>query len=80
MVIPDKPVNAIQAKIDQYRQQAAKTSELTEEPQRNFFEVVISIQNISYFLYFKHIADMDIGSVFILGHDTKDHHADKGSN
>lgn len=38
VVIPDKPVNAIQAKIDQYRQQAAKTSELTEEPQRNFFE------------------------------------------
>ncbi|XP_076162640.1 uncharacterized protein LOC143144272 [Ptiloglossa arizonensis] len=38
VVVPDRPVNTIQAKIDQYRQQASKTSELTEEPQPNFFE------------------------------------------
>ncbi|XP_076234863.1 uncharacterized protein LOC143179484 [Calliopsis andreniformis] len=38
VVVPDKPVNVIQAKIEQYRQQASKPSELTDEPQPNFFE------------------------------------------
>ncbi|XP_034191338.1 uncharacterized protein LOC117609295 isoform X1 [Osmia lignaria lignaria] len=38
VVIPNKPVNAIQAKIDQYRQQASKPPEVTEEQQQNFFE------------------------------------------
>lgn len=42
VVIPNKPVNAIQAKIDQYRQQASKPPEVTEEQQQNFFEVIIS--------------------------------------
>ncbi|XP_043250009.1 receptor-binding cancer antigen expressed on SiSo cells [Colletes gigas] len=38
VVVPDRPVNTIQAKIDQYRQQASKSLELTEEQQPNFFE------------------------------------------
>ncbi|XP_066582942.1 receptor-binding cancer antigen expressed on SiSo cells-like [Prorops nasuta] len=39
VVIPDKPINPIQAKIDQYRQQATKSLEPElEEAQTNFFE------------------------------------------
>ncbi|XP_076753582.1 uncharacterized protein LOC143425025 [Xylocopa sonorina] len=37
VVVPDRPVNTIQAKIEQYRQQASKSSE-PEEQQPNFFE------------------------------------------
>ncbi|XP_011859857.1 PREDICTED: uncharacterized protein LOC105557273 [Vollenhovia emeryi] len=38
VVIPDKPVNPIQAKIDQYRQQVIKPPESPTEEQLNFFE------------------------------------------
>ncbi|XP_053971401.1 receptor-binding cancer antigen expressed on SiSo cells-like [Hylaeus anthracinus] len=38
VVVPDRPVNTIQAKIEQYRQQASKSSEPTEEQLPNFFE------------------------------------------
>lgn len=39
VTVPDKPVNTIQVKIEQYRQQVAKTPDAaTEEPQPNFFE------------------------------------------
>ncbi|XP_017880136.1 receptor-binding cancer antigen expressed on SiSo cells [Ceratina calcarata] len=38
VVVPDRPVNAVQAKIDQYRQQASKPPESPEEHQPNFFE------------------------------------------
>lgn len=38
VVIPDKPVNTVQAKIDQYRQQANKPPETPTEEQLNFFE------------------------------------------
>ncbi|EFN85386.1 receptor-binding cancer antigen expressed on SiSo cells [Harpegnathos saltator] len=38
VVIPDKPVNTIQAKIDQYRQQVNKPPETPTEEQLNFFE------------------------------------------
>ncbi|XP_031841659.1 uncharacterized protein LOC116430977 [Nomia melanderi] len=38
VVVPDKPVNTIQAKIEQYRQQASQSPESTEEPHANFFE------------------------------------------
>lgn len=37
VVIPDKPVNTVQAKIEQYRQQVIKPETPTEE-QLNFFE------------------------------------------
>lgn len=40
VVIPDKPVNTIQAKIDQYRQQANKPPETSTEEQLNFFQVI----------------------------------------
>lgn len=43
VVVPDKPVNTVQAKIEQYRQQVSKLPESTEEQQPNFFEVIISI-------------------------------------
>ncbi|XP_011307261.1 uncharacterized protein [Fopius arisanus] len=38
VVVPDKPINPIQSKIDQYRQQISKPPEPMEEPQINFFE------------------------------------------
>lgn len=38
VVIPDKPVNMVQAKIEQYRQQVTKPSETLTEEQLNFFE------------------------------------------
>lgn len=38
VVVPDKPVNAIQAKIEQYRQQASKPADVPEEQHTNFFE------------------------------------------
>ncbi|XP_033347324.1 receptor-binding cancer antigen expressed on SiSo cells-like [Bombus vosnesenskii] len=38
VVVPDKPVNTVQAKIEQYRQQISKLPESTEEQQPNFFE------------------------------------------
>lgn len=39
VVVPDRPANTIQAKIDQYRQQVTKPPESpTEEMQPNFFE------------------------------------------
>nr|XP_033338754.1 receptor-binding cancer antigen expressed on SiSo cells [Megalopta genalis] len=38
VVVPDKPVNTIQAKIEQYRQQASKPTDESEEQQANFFE------------------------------------------
>lgn len=37
VVVPDRPVNVIQEKIEQYRQQATK-SDSVEEPDTNFFE------------------------------------------
>lgn len=40
VVIPDKPVNTVQAKIEQYRQQVIKPETPTEE-QLNFFEVTL---------------------------------------
>lgn len=42
VVIPDKPVNTIQAKIEQYRQQTNKSPETPTEEQLNFFEVFLS--------------------------------------
>lgn len=42
VVIPDKPVNTVQAKIEQYRQQVIKPETLTEE-QLNFFEVILKL-------------------------------------
>jgi len=41
VVIPDKPVNTVQAKIEQYRQQVIKSPETPTEEQLNFFEVII---------------------------------------
>ncbi|KAL6267697.1 hypothetical protein P5V15_000768 [Pogonomyrmex californicus] len=38
VVIPDKPVNTVQAKIEQYRQQVIKSPETPTEEQLNFFE------------------------------------------
>ncbi|KYN43006.1 hypothetical protein ALC56_02811 [Trachymyrmex septentrionalis] len=38
VVIPDKPVNTVQAKIEQYRQQVIKAPESPTEEQLNFFE------------------------------------------
>ncbi|KAK9297050.1 hypothetical protein QLX08_009143 [Tetragonisca angustula] len=38
VVVPDRPVNVIQAKIEQYRQQVSKPPESAEEQQPNFFE------------------------------------------
>lgn len=38
VVIPDKPVNPVQAKIEQYRQQVVKPPESPTEEQLNFFE------------------------------------------
>ncbi|KAH0955757.1 hypothetical protein HN011_003227 [Eciton burchellii] len=38
VVIPDKPVNTVQAKIEQYRQQVVKSPETLTEEQLNFFE------------------------------------------
>ncbi|XP_020281588.1 receptor-binding cancer antigen expressed on SiSo cells-like [Pseudomyrmex gracilis] len=38
VVIPDKPINPVQAKIEQYRQQVSKPSEIPAEEQLNFFE------------------------------------------
>ncbi|EZA56402.1 hypothetical protein DMN91_010283 [Ooceraea biroi] len=38
VVIPDKPVNMVQAKIEQYRQQVVKSPETPTEEQLNFFE------------------------------------------
>lgn len=39
VVIPDKPVDPIQQKIEQYRQQIAKPPEAVEEEPQNYFEV-----------------------------------------
>lgn len=39
VVIPDKPVNTVQAKIEQYRQQVSKSPDSPTEEQLNFFEV-----------------------------------------
>ena len=40
VVVPDKPINPIQEKIEQYRQQACKPTDPSEEEQQpNFFEV-----------------------------------------
>ena len=38
VVVSDRPVNTIQAKIEQYRQQTTKPPEPTDEQQPNFFE------------------------------------------
>ncbi|XP_029173631.1 receptor-binding cancer antigen expressed on SiSo cells [Nylanderia fulva] len=38
VVIPDKPVNTVQAKIDEYRQQVVKPPEVPTEERLNFFE------------------------------------------
>lgn len=38
VVIPDKPVNPVQAKIEQYRQQVVKPPESPTEERLNFFE------------------------------------------
>lgn len=38
VVVLDRPVNTVQAKIEQYRQQASKSQESLEEHQPNFFE------------------------------------------
>ncbi|TGZ52838.1 Uncharacterized protein DBV15_05206 [Temnothorax longispinosus] len=38
VVIPDKPVNTVQAKIEQYRQQVIKPPDSPTEEQLNFFE------------------------------------------
>ncbi|KAG9433540.1 receptor-binding cancer antigen protein expressed on SiSo cells [Apis mellifera carnica] len=38
VIVPDRPVDTIQAKIEQYRQQASKPPESTEEQQPDFFE------------------------------------------
>ncbi|KAL6440516.1 hypothetical protein ACFW04_003199 [Cataglyphis niger] len=38
VVIPDKPVNTVQAKIEQYRQQVVKPPETPTEERLNFFE------------------------------------------
>lgn len=48
VIVPDRPVDTIQAKIEQYRQQASKPPESTEEQQPDFFEVV-------FFFYFYYI-------------------------
>lgn len=42
VVIPDKPVNTVQAKIEQYRQQVVKPEVPTEE-RLNFFEVILKL-------------------------------------
>lgn len=42
VVIPDKPVNTIQAKIEQYRQQVNKAPESPTEERLNFFEVILN--------------------------------------
>ena len=40
VVVPDKPINPIQEKIEQYRQQACKPQDPSEEEQQpDFFEV-----------------------------------------
>lgn len=41
VVIPDKPVNPVQAKIEQYRQQVVKPPESPTEEQY-FFEVILN--------------------------------------
>jgi len=41
VVIPDKPINTVQAKIEQYRQQVVKSPETPTEEQLNFFEVIM---------------------------------------
>lgn len=38
VVVPDRPVNTVQAKIEQYRQQVSKSPDSAEEVQPNFFE------------------------------------------
>ncbi|XP_015428474.1 PREDICTED: receptor-binding cancer antigen expressed on SiSo cells [Dufourea novaeangliae] len=38
VVVPDRPVNTIQAKIEQYRQHVSKPDDSTEEVLPNFFE------------------------------------------
>lgn len=43
VVIPDKPVNTVQAKIEQYRQQVIKSPETPTEEQLNFFEVILRL-------------------------------------
>jgi len=43
LVIPDKPVNMVQAKIEQYRQQVIKPPETPTEEQLNFFEVILRL-------------------------------------
>jgi len=41
VVIPDKPVNIVQAKIEQYRQQVIKPPDTPTEELLNFFEVIL---------------------------------------
>lgn len=73
VVISDKPVNTIQTKIDEYRQQAFK-SESTEERQLNFFEVIIFVILI---LLMRNRQKYIILYMCTIEYDTKDHHADK---
>lgn len=76
MVVPDRPANTIQAKIEQYRQQASKHPELADELQPNFFEVYLMPShsiNSKGFMYTQLFA-------FNTGHDTKDYCANKASS
>jgi len=47
VVIPDKPVNPVQVKIEQYRQQVVKPPESPAEEQLNFFEVILNENEMS---------------------------------
>lgn len=74
VVVSDRPVNTIQAKIEQYRQQTTKPPEPTDEQQPNFFEVTISegvraANGVTDYW----------SSGFAAGHDAQDHQADKDS-
>ena len=68
VVIPDKPVNTIQAKIEQYRQQVIKPPESPTEEQLNFFEV-IQANSDSYF----NKNSKNFTFAFCIGYDSENH-------
>lgn len=79
VVVPDKPVNTVQSKIEQYRQQVTKSTETpVEEQQPNFFEVNLILK--------KHCGkpEREKGKRWctwplIVGYDTKNYKANKNS-
>lgn len=70
VVIPDKPVNTVQAKIEQYRQQVVKPPDVPTEERLNFFEVILKL--IPMYCHLNKVYTLSLNIIYI-GHDSKNH-------